>query len=64
MPNGEYTRFASEREFDDFREEVRGTFKDVRDEIRWVRNFLIGILVAIIGSNIAGAFLWQRAGTV
>jgi hypothetical protein len=45
VPNGEYTRYATEREFDDFRDETR-------EEIKWLRRFLIGVLAAAIGSNL------------
>jgi hypothetical protein len=42
--------YATRREFDDFREETR-------DEIKWIRRFLIGVLLAGLGGNLVSALV-------
>jgi hypothetical protein len=42
--------FATRREFDDFREETR-------EELKWLRRFLIGVLVSAIGGNLVATFI-------
>jgi hypothetical protein len=42
--------YATRREFDDFRDETR-------EELKWLRRFLIGVLISAIGGNLVATFI-------